>query len=48
MKIEWTIFRRQINADSLNEYQLCAYNLIIRALILDENELVTDRGKDVS
>ena len=48
MKIERTIFRRQVNTNSLNEHQLCTHDLIIRALMLDKNESVTDRGNNVS
>ena len=48
MKTEQTMFRRQVNTDSLNECQLYAHDLIIWALILDENELVIDRGNNVS
>ena len=48
MKSERLIFRRAVCSGTLNERQLCAHNLIIKALMLGENESVTDGGNDVS
>ena len=48
MKTKRSVFRRAIFSDSLNEHQLCAHNLIIKALLLNENESVTDGGNNVS
>ena len=48
MKSERLIFRRAVCSGTLNEHQLCAHNLIIKALMLGENESVTESGNDVS
>ena len=48
IKSKRTIFRRQVLLDSLNEYQSFAYDLIIIALLQDENESVTDGRVGIS
>ena len=48
IKSERTIFRRQVSSDLLNEYQSFAHDLIIIALLQDENESVIDGGVSIS
>ena len=48
MKSKRSIFRRAICSESLNDFQLCTYNLIIKASIVRENEPVTYGSNNTS
>ena len=48
LKNERVIFRRTVTSESLNHLQLCAHDLNIKALMLNENESITDGGNGVS
>ena len=48
METERSMIRRAVCSDLLNEWQLCAHDLIIRVLMLNENQSITDRDNDTS
>ena len=48
LKNERVIFRRTVPSESLNHLQLCAHNLIIKALMLNKNDSITDGCNGVS
>ena len=48
LKNERVIFQRTVTSESLNHLQLCTHDLIIKALMLNENESIIDSGNSVS
>ena len=42
LKNKRVIFQRTVTSESLNHLQLCAHNLIIKVLMLNENESIAD------
>ena len=48
METERSMIRRAVCSDLLNEWQLCAHDLIIRVLMLNENQSVKDRINNAS
>ena len=48
MKTKRSTFRRSVYTHLLSNYQLCAHDLIIHVLMLDENQSTMDRGNDAS
>ena len=48
LKNERILFRRTVCSKSLNNLQLYAHNLIIKALMLNKNESIIDGGNGIS
>ena len=48
MKNKWLIVRREILSEDLNFSQKYIHNLAVRAVLLNEDELIMDGGNDIS
>ena len=48
MKTGRIVARKEVSSEDLNFLQKCSYDLAVRAILLDEDELIMDDGNDIS